>query len=210
MSKSKAASLRRLTIRNPHDRSVIAQGLVAPEADEDAALLAIYRKSLGPDAPEQIVLSRAVRLDDEKWDAEISERWGRYQLVVVGPKGDPTLDAARLLMVGFGEPPSGPTNRFPTDRAELTKMLDGRRHDALVPLAPEEALAVGEAVTFVEAAADPFGEPVLVPGGKTITVDLTKVRKEGHKWLNKELYYIAWEPRKPEPKAAARELSRDA
>ena len=77
---------------------------------------------------------------------------------------------------------------FPIERAELDAIKHGRRHDAVVPVSPEAPPAVGDTVTFQEATSDPFGNPVLVPNGDAVSVDLTEVRNQGHKWAGQDLY----------------------
>ena len=112
----------------------------------------------------------------------------------LGPKGDPALGKARLVLARVSE--SQPVSRmdFPADKSQLDATKHGRRHDAVVPFSPEGPPAVGDRVTFWEATSDPFGFPVLVPNGDAVSVDLTEVRNQGQKWAGQDLYYIAWDP----------------
>src|SRR5262249_7137239 len=83
---------------------------------------------------------------------------------------------------------------FPAERDELEAMTKGLRHDAVVPVSPMTPPGVGDNVTFVEATADPFGTPIFVPRGDSLSVKLTKVRDENYQWVGQRLYYIAWDP----------------
>jgi hypothetical protein len=183
-----------LTIRDPKTGALIAEEQIQPREDKDSALARIYRKTLGPDAPELMIISKSVWLDDRKWAAELSRDWGGFELVVLGPKGNPKLEKSRLVLATISE--SLPVSRleFPIEKAQLDAMKLGRRHDAVVPVSPEDPPAVGDTVTFLEATADPFGTPVLVPNGDAVSVDLTEVRNQGHKWVGRDLYYVAWDP----------------
>ena len=46
-----------LTIRDPSTGTLIAEGLLESKEDKNSALARLYRKVLGPEAPEQVVLS---------------------------------------------------------------------------------------------------------------------------------------------------------
>jgi hypothetical protein len=77
---------------------------------------------------------------------------------------------------------------FPADKRQLDATKHGRRHNAVVPFSPASPPAVGDRVTFREAAFDPFGTPVLVPNGDAVSVELTEVRNQGQKWVGQDLY----------------------
>ncbi len=159
-----------------------------------APRLRLYRKTLAPNAPEQIVLSGSVSISDQDWSDELASKWGRYTLLLIGPKGPSGLEHSRLVLAAISEsePPSGRT--FPTDKAELAAMRLGKRHDAVVPVPPENPPKEGERITFMEATSDPFGVLTYVPNGQKVNFKLTKVRDEKYKWVDQDLYYIAWDP----------------
>ena len=48
-------------------------------------------------------------------------------------------------------------------------------------------------MTFVEARADPFGEPIPVAGGERLTVTLTKAINAEYQWAGRQLYTIGWD-----------------
>ena len=54
-----------LTIRDPKTGALIAEEQIQPKEDKDSALARIYRKTLGPDAPELMVITKSIWLDDE-------------------------------------------------------------------------------------------------------------------------------------------------
>jgi hypothetical protein len=141
-----------------------------------------------------MVITNSIWLDDREWAAELGRDWGGFGLAVLGPKGDPRLEKSRLVLARISE--SSPVSRmdFPTEKGQLDLIKRGRRHDAVVPVDPKGPPAVGDTVTFLEATTDPFGTPVVVPNGEAVSVDLTEVRNQGHKWVGKDLYYIAWDP----------------
>ena len=186
-----------LTIRDPKTGALIAEEQIQPKEDKDSALARIYRKTLGPDAPELTVIRKSIWLDD-------------FVLALLGSKGDPKLEKSRLVLARVSE--SLPVSRmdFPIEKVQLDAIKQGRRHYAVVPVRPESPPAVGDTVTFQEATSDPFGNPVLVPNGDAVPVDLTEVRNEGHKWAGQDLYFIAWDPaevrKKPKKRTTQRSM----
>jgi hypothetical protein len=199
-----------LTIRDPKSGALIAEEQIQPNEDKDLALTRIYRKTLGPDAPELMMITKAVWLDDREWAAELAKDWSGFGLALLGPRGNSDLEKTRLVLARVSEALPVSRMEFPTDKAQLDATKHGQRHDAVVPVNPERPLAVGDRVTFREAAFDPFGTPVLVPKGDAVSVDLTEVRNQGHKWVGQDLYYIAWNPvkAKKRPKRSATHGSR--
>jgi hypothetical protein len=183
-----------LTIRDPKTGALIAEEQIQATEDKDSALTRIYRKSVGPEAPEFMVVTKAIWLDDREWAADIAGDWSGFGLALLGPKGAPNLEKTRLVLARVSEAESVSRMEFPTDKRQLDATKHGRRHDAVVPVSPECRLAAGDRVTFREAASDPFGFPVLVPNGDAVSVDLTEVRNQGQKWAGQDLYYIAWDP----------------
>jgi hypothetical protein len=183
-----------LTIRDPKTGALIAEEQIQPNEDKDSALARIYRKAFGSDAPEFMVITKAIWLDDRDWAAELVRDWGGFELALLGPKGDSDLAKTRLVLARVSEAQPVSRMEFPTDKRQLDATKHGRRHNAVVPFSPESPPAVGDRVTFREAASDPFGFPVLVPNGDAVSVDLTEVRNQGHKWVGQDLYYIAWNP----------------
>ncbi len=84
---------------------------------------------------------------------------------------------------------------FPTDRSVLEEIKKGLRHTSIVPVPPglTDQLSPGAKVTFVEARADPFGEPIPVAGGERLTVTLTKAKDAEYQWAGRQLYTIGWD-----------------
>src|SRR3954466_5312215 len=56
------------------------------------------------------------------------------------------------------------------------------------------SIAPGDRVIFIEATSDPFGTPINVPGGDSLSVTLTKVRGQEDPWAGRRPDYIAWDP----------------
>jgi hypothetical protein len=193
-----------LTIRDPDTGHLLAEEWLRPEEDTEAAVARVFRKTLGPDAPEQMV-NRNVAVMDPEWSAEHARDWGRFHFMLVGPKGDADPEKWRLVMTAISEREPAPRLEFPLEKSEIHRIREGRRHDAVVPAMPEEPPRVGDRVRFVQARYDPFGEFLLVARGDSILVELTKVRKQGSKWAGHDLYHIAWDPSqfKKLPKKAA-------
>jgi hypothetical protein len=185
-----------LTIRDPRTGALIAEEQLRPEEDKKTAVARVYRKALGPDAPELTVLSESIWLDDRQWAEELEKDWGSFGLALLGPKGDPRLEKSHLVLARVSDGPAVSRMQFPMEKRELEAIKHGRRRDVLVPVKPEEPPAVGDTVTFLEATVDPFGTPLLVPNGGSICVELTEVRNQGDKWVGQDLYYIAWDPEK--------------
>ncbi|MGP0069891.1 MAG: hypothetical protein ACLQGP_40600 [Isosphaeraceae bacterium] len=192
-----------LTIRDPKTGVLIAKDRLRPKEDTETAVARVFRETLGPDAPEQMV-NRSVSLMDREWAAELARDWDSFRLMLVGPKGDPDLQKWHLVLARVSE-------REPLEsrleKSELHKIREGQRHDAVVPAIPEDPPLVGDRVRFVQARYDPFGEFLLVPNGDSILVELTEVKNQGSKWAGHDLYYIAWDPsqfRKSPKKAAAK------
>jgi len=183
-----------LTIRDPKTGALIAEEQIQPKEDKNSALARIYRKTLGPDAPELMVITKSIWLDDREWAAELERDWGGFGLALLSPKGDPKLEKSRLVLARVSESPPVSRMDFPIEKDQLDAIKHGRRHDAVVPVNPANSPAVGNTVTFLEATSDPFGTPVFVPNGDAVSVDLTEVRNQGHKWVGQDLYYIAWDP----------------
>ena len=69
-----------LTIRDPKTGALIAEEQIQPKEDKNIALARIYRKSLGPGAPEIMVISDSIWLEDKKWAADLGEEWGDFGL----------------------------------------------------------------------------------------------------------------------------------
>jgi hypothetical protein len=182
---------------------LIAEEEIQPKEDEDSALAKVYRKTLGPEAPEFMVITRSIWREDQERAAELERDWGGFGLAVLGPKGDARLEKSRLVLARISESPPASRMDFPIEKGQLDLIRRGRRHDAVVPVDPKIPPAVGDTVTLLEAATDPFGSPVLVPNGEAVSVDLTEVRNQGHKWVGQDLYYIAWDPA-PEKKGRKR------
>jgi hypothetical protein len=183
-----------LTIRDPKTGYLIAEEWLRPREDKDAALVRVYRKTLGPEAPEHVILTHAIWLDDQAWAADIAKDWGSFSLSLLGPKDDPKPEKSRLVLVRISEREPGPRMEFPSEKEELDAMKHGRKRDAIVPARPEDPPAVGDRVRFVQWVTDPFGNPIRAENGDSICVDLTEVRNEGEKWVGQDIYYIAWDP----------------
>jgi hypothetical protein len=181
-----------LTIRNPQDGSLLAKGRVEPGEDTEAALLRIYRRTLGSEAPALQVLSKA-EWPNRNWKGGLARKWGNYQLVIVGP-GDSNLETSTLLLARIAEAEPKDGLVFPSYRKELKAMKQGRRHDAVVPVDPENPPVAGDIVTFRETGFDPFGSPIDIPGGDSLSVTLTESQDQGTSWLGRRLYQIAWDP----------------
>jgi hypothetical protein len=195
-----------LTIRDPKTGALIAEEWLRPDEEKDSALVRVFRKTLGPNAPEPMVLTRSIWLDDQKWAAELAKDWGSFDLVLLGPKGDARLEKSHLVLARVSEREPSPHLEFPLEKRELNAIRQGRRRDVVVPASPEDPPAVGDRVRFVQAGYDPFGELLLVENGDSVLVELTKVRNLGEKWGSRDLYSIAWDPpqaRKSSKEAAA-------
>jgi hypothetical protein len=194
-----------LTIRDPKTGALIAEEQIQPKEDKDSALARIYRKTLGLNAPELEVVTKSIWLNDQECSAELATDWGGFELVVLGPKVDPKLEKSRLVLAQVSESPPVSRMKFPIEKGQLDAIKHGQRHTAVVPVSPEDPPGVGDTVTFLEAASDPFGVSDLVPNGDAVSVNLTKVRNQGHKWVGHDVYYIAWDPaqRKRRPKRNA-------
>ena len=106
-----------LTIRDPKTGALIAEEQIQPTEDKDSALTRIYRKSVGPDAPEFMVITKAIWLDDREWAAELAKDWSGFGLALLGPKGDPDLEKARLVLARVSEAQPVSRMEFPTDKA---------------------------------------------------------------------------------------------
>ncbi len=193
-----------LTIRDPQTGALIAEEQIQPKEDQDSALARIYRKTLEPDAPEFTVMTKSIWLDDREWAAELARGGGDFALALLAPKGDPKPEKARLVLARVAESMPRSRMEFPSERAELDAIKQGRRHDAVVPVRPEAPLSVGDSVTFQEVRYDPFGEMILIPDGDAVSVDLTEVKNQGHKWAGRDLYFIAWDPAEVRPKLRKR------
>jgi hypothetical protein len=187
------AMVKVLTIRDPKTGALIAEEPVQPREDEDSALARIYRKSLGPDAPEFMVMSPSVWLDDRDWAAELARDWGgRFGLVVLGPKEDPKLEKSKLVLASLSESMPKARAEFPMVKEEIDKIRRRRRHDAVVPVKPDDPLRAGDTVKFYQAGHNPFGEVLRVPDGESISVVIKEIRAQGE-WVGHHLYYIAWD-----------------
>ena len=108
-----------LTIRDPQTGYLIAEEWLRPEEETEEAVARVFRKTLGPDAPEQMVNSR-VSLMDPKWSADHARDWGNFSLMLVGPKGDPNLEKWRLVMTAISE-------REPAQPAPHLELPRGKR-----------------------------------------------------------------------------------
>ena len=142
-----------------------------------------------------MVITKSIWFDDQEWAAELARDWGGFGLAVLGPKGIPKLEKSRLVLARVSE--SLPVSRmdFPFDKGELKAIKHGRRHDAVVPVDARRTLPPSATRSpFWNRRHDPFGNPMLVPNGDAVSVDLTEVRNQGHKWAGRDLYYIAWNP----------------
>jgi hypothetical protein len=194
-----------LTIRDPKTGYLIAEEWLRPEEETEAAVARVFRKTLGPDAPEQMI-NRSVSLMDREWAADIARDWSSFRLMLVGPKGDPDLEKWHLVLASVSEREPAARLESPLEKSEIHKIREGRRNDAVVPAKPDEPPRVGDRVRFVQARYDPFGEFLLVPNGDSILVELTEVRNRGTKWAGHDIYDIAWDPsrfKKSSKKAAA-------
>ena len=196
-----------LTIRDPRTGTLIAEEPIPPKEDEDSALARVYRKTLGPDAPEFMVMTRSVWPDDRKSCKEPDRDWGGYGLAVLSPKDDSKVEKSKLVLASISESRSAARIEFMMDRDELKAIRAGRRRDAVVPVKPSESLRVGDTVTFCEASYDPFGEVLRVSDGDSVSVVITELKYQDE-WAGRQLYHIAWDPARliasPKPKAARR------
>src|SRR5262249_4500103 len=92
-----------------------------------------------------------------------AREWRGFELVLLSPKGDPGLGTSSLVLASVSEREPVLRKEFPLEKSEIDAIKHGRRGRAVVPVSPEESLAVGDRIRFLEAASDPFGFPVLVP-----------------------------------------------
>jgi hypothetical protein len=200
-----------LTIRDPKTGTLIAEEPLQPKEDEDSALTRIYRKSLGPDAPEFMVMTGSVWLDDRDWAAELARDWGgRFGLVVLGPKEDPRPEKSKLVLAGVSESMPAARMEFPMVKEDMEKVRRGRRRHAVVPVKPGDALRAGDTVRFYQVGYNPFGEMLTVPDGEVISVVVKEVRLKDD-WAGHHVYSIAWDPAEvsesPQPAGAGRSRS---
>jgi hypothetical protein len=166
-----------LTIRDPKTGTLIAEEPLQPEEDENSALTRIYRKTLGPDAPEFMVITRSVWLDDREWASEPARDWGgRYGLVVLGPKDDPKPDRSKLVLAGVSEAQPVARMAYPMSKDDIDKIRRGRRHTLIVPVKASETLRAGDTVKFYQVGYNPFGEVLTVPDGEAISVVVKEIR----------------------------------
>jgi hypothetical protein len=183
-----------LTIRDPKTGTLIAEEPLRPEEDENSALTRIYRKTLGPDAPEFMVITRSVWLDDREWAAELARDWGgRFGLVVLGPKDDPKPEKSKLVLAGVSEAQPAARMEFPMAKDNIDQIRRGRRRDVVVPVKPGESLRTGDTVKFYQVGYNPFGEVLTVPDGEAISVVVKEIRLQDD-WGGLHLYDIAWDP----------------
>jgi hypothetical protein len=193
-----------LTIRDPKTGTLIAEEPLQPEEDENSALTRIYRKTLGPDAPQFMVITGSVWLDDRKWAAELArDGGGRFGLVVLGPKDDPKPEKSKLVLAGISESQPAARMEFPMVKDEIEKIRRSRRHDAVVPVKPSDTLRAGDTVKFYQVGYNPFGEVLTVPDGEAVSVVIKEIRLQDD-WGGHHLYDIAWDP------AAVTELPKSA
>ena len=89
---------------------MIAEEQLQPKEDKDSALARVYRKTLGPAAPEFTVKTHSIWLDDREWAAELGRDWSGFGLALVGPKGDLKLEKSRLVLARVSE--SVPASRI--------------------------------------------------------------------------------------------------
>jgi hypothetical protein len=189
--------VRVLTIRNPKTGALIAEEQIGPQDDRDKAVVRLFQKTLGPDAPELMLLSKTAAnwVEDPEGAVELAREWGDPQLALIGPKSDPRLQQSHLILASVSERSPVSRMEYPLDRRELKRIREGKRHDALVPVPRDIPLAVGDTVTFREAASDPLGSPIVLPNGASVSVDLKRVRKRPDQWAGRDLYDITWDPK---------------
>lgn len=87
-----------------------------------------------------------------------------------------------------------PGRVFFMERGELEAIKNGLRHDAVVPIRRDVSIAPGERVVFVAAKSDPFGNPIFVPGGDSLSVTLIDAIDQDYPWAGRRLYRIVWDP----------------
>ena len=181
-----------LTIRDPRTGTLIAEEPIRPKEDEDSALARIYRKTLGPDASEFMVITRSVWLDDRKWAAERAREWDG-SLVILAPRDDPKPGKSKFVLASVSESQPVARMEFPMLRKELDSIRSGRRRDTVVSVKPSDPLHVGDTVTFYRVGYDPFGEVLRDPNGDLISVAITEIALQDE-WAGHNLYHIAWDP----------------
>src|SRR5436190_2206002 len=94
-----------LTIRDPKTGTLIAEEPIRPDEDEDSALARMYRKTLGPDAPEFRVITPSVWHDEPSL---VRRSWPRSEL----RRG--CGRRSRRYCPGTSPPPRGDDRRSPT------------------------------------------------------------------------------------------------
>ena len=62
-----------LTIRDPETGYLLAEEWLPPEEEKEAAVARMFRKTLGPDAPEQMVITKSIFLHDRDWAEELAK-----------------------------------------------------------------------------------------------------------------------------------------
>lgn len=119
---------------------------------------------------------------------------------------DDGKNAERLLTFRFhAGRPSPPSVRvfdfdaipgliFPVERGELTAIKEGRKRQMVVPVPRGEDLNEGDRVTFVESTVDPFGNPLFVPDGRSLSVTVTEIQDQNYPWAGHDLFSIGWDP----------------
>ena len=85
-----------LTIRDPKTGNLIAKEWLHPGEEPEAVVARVFRKALGSKAPELMVITKSVFLSDQKWAEEVARDWGRYTLMILGPRGDANLEKRAL------------------------------------------------------------------------------------------------------------------
>lgn len=197
-----------LTIRDPKTGALIIEEQIQPHEARDAALARIYRKTLGPEAPEFMVMTKSIWPDDRDWAAELGKDWGDFGLALLGPTGDPKPEQARTLLWRVSETEQSSKMKLPMWKENIDKVRNGELLNIIIPVKPRKPPDVGDKVTFLEAKPDPYGESILVSDGDSVSVYLTQVTNRGQKWFGFDIYSIAWDP--PDPPRARTRSKRSA
>jgi hypothetical protein len=182
-----------LTIRDPRTGTLIAEEPIRPKEDKDSALARIYRKTLGPDAPEFVVRNGSIWLDDQGSTPDLPRDWGSFGLAVVGPKDDPKLQESKLVLASVSESQPVARMEFPMYKEDLDAVRSGRRREAIVLVEKSESLHVGDTVAFYRVWTDPFGEAIRVRNSDTISVVIKEIRIRDEGTAH-GYYDVAWDP----------------
>jgi hypothetical protein len=135
---------------------------------------------------EERLFARVPKVTNNKI-AYLAERWGLGETLS-------TADVViRVVEQAYFKSKEARTMSVPTEKKLLQRIKAGTADRGILPVPPDESIAVGDILSFREATFSLHQIPTLVLNGDSASMRITKAEDTGNKYGGSRLYAFQWQ-----------------